>query len=821
MPVLCSLFLVPRSLFPSSPMSNPLVSLITPCYNETRYIRRALESVQQSNYPNIEHLVIDDGSTDGTVEYLEELRSQFSFSLLKSAKHIGVAAARNLAISVSKGQYILPLDSDNYFGPGYIETLVNQAEQLPDEYCPLYPTMVLFGDRNHTVTAQPWSIEKLLRSPFIHVNSLLSRKALEIVGGFDANLLLLEDYELFIALALQGFIGKPVPEAILHYHIRKESIGDHFNLRGGEQKKQRLRRHIFQKYQSDLERLKLDTHPQVSIYLPGKRQQVTGSTLKDSLVYLIPPDAKLVLEIGCETGERGFVYKGINPHGQYLGIDDTREQLISAKHQLDQVFYSPIPQLANLNIAPGSVDCVMISKNLAQLTEPVKLLQTIRLWLKQGGQVVCAVPNPHYWRAILGLLKGKHQDTLDVDDIQKNFAAANLKLFEMERCGDNTEEFREFKEKLKPVLDAYKIPADGYQKRSSTQAYLVRAWKEEQPPKRLFVQTAMISKIASDQVRVYQPDRCIRTIPGVRTDAHLYNVNLNAALPGEEKVFIWQRSRLTKANAVQKQRQLIEAGYLIVVEMDDDPRFWKEHIETDFITYRSCHCIQTSTEPLAEFLRQFNPYVKVFPNQLPELPPAREYRQDGRVTVFFGALNRERDWQPLVDRINRVLKPLGDRIEVQVVHDQRFFNILETPHKRFEPTCSYHRYQELLREADVALLPLNNTEFNSMKSDLKFIESAGQGVAVLASPTVYAASVQEGQTGVIYETLAQFEQKFRRLLTDTPWRRQLAQNAYDWVRDQRLLSLHYRERVAWYWQMRSRLRELNQALRQRVPDIFR
>lgn len=802
-------------------MSYPLVSIITPCYNDTRYIRRALESVQQSNYPNIEHIVIDDGSTDGTVEYLEELRSQFSFSLLKSANNRGVAAARNLAISISKGKYILPLDSDNYFAPGYIKILVQKAENLPDEYCPLYPTMVLFGDRSHTVTAQPWSLEKLLKSPFIHVNSLFSRKALEMVGGFDPNLLLLEDYDLFIALALQGFIGQPVPEAILHYHIRKESVADHFNLRGGEQKKHRLRRHIFQKHQADLERLKLDNHPQVSIYLQGQRQQVDQNTLsKEPLVYLIPPDAKMVVEIGCETGERGSAYKRINPHGCYIGIDDNHESLISAKLQLDQVFYSAIPQLANLNIPHGSVDCVVISTNLAQVTEPVKLLQTICLWLKQGGQVVCAVPNPYHWRAILGLLQGKHQDTLDVDNIKRYFAAANLQIFEMERCPDTSGESEEFLGQVKPILDTYKIPVEAHQKRNQTAAYLVRAWKGDQPPKRLFVQTAMISKIASDQVRVYQPDRCIRTIPGVRTNAQLYTVNLGAALPGEEKVFIWQRSRLKKANAAQKQRQLIQAGYLSVVEIDDDPRFWKEHIEEDFITYRSCHCIQTSTEPLAEFLRQFNPYVKVFPNQLPELPPPREYRQDGRVTVFFGALNRERDWQPLVDRINRVLEPLGDRVEVQVVHDQRFFNILETPHKQFEPTCSYTRYQELLREADVALLPLNDTEFNSMKSDLKFIESAGQGVAVLASPTVYARSVQDGQTGVIYETLDQFEEKFRRLVTDTPWRRRLAQNAYDWVRDHRLLSLHYRERVAWYWQMRSRLPELNEALRQRVPAIF-
>ncbi len=55
-----------------------------------------------------------------------------------------------------------------------------------------------------------------------------------------------------------------------------------------------------------------------------------------------------------------------------------------------------------------------------------------------------------------------------------------------------------------------------------------------------------------------------------------------------------------------------------------------------------------------------------------------------------------------------------------------------------------------MRECDIALLPLNFNRFNSMKSDLKFIECAGHGVTVLASPTVYENSIIEGRTGLIY-----------------------------------------------------------------------
>ena len=157
---------------------------------------------------------------------------------------------------------------------------------------------------------------------------------------------------------------------------------------------------------------------------------------------------------------------------------------------------------------------------------------------------------------------------------------------------------------------------------------------------------------------------------------------------------------------------------------------------------------------------------------------------------------------------------------MNVIYDQQFFNALTTPFKSFEQFCAYERYLEILHDCEIALLPLEPTRFNSMKSDLKFLECGAHGVAVLASPTVYEQSVQDGATGLIYRDVADFETKLRALLDEQTLRRRLAAKAYDWVKANRLLSQHYRKRAEWYGRMCAALPQLTADLRQRVPELF-
>jgi hypothetical protein len=167
-----------------------------------------------------------------------------------------------------------------------------------------------------------------------------------------------------------------------------------------------------------------------------------------------------------------------------------------------------------------------------------------------------------------------------------------------------------------------------------------------------------------------------------------------------------------------------------------------------------------------------------------------------------------------------VLADLGARLHVDVVHDQKFFAALQTANKSFEPFCPFERYAEILRGCEVALLPLAPTRFNSMKSDLKFLECAGYGAVALASPTVYGQTIVDGELGFLYRSPQEFEDRLRQLIVETELRRRVAARAYRWVGEHRLLAQHYRQRYDWYLQMRDQLSQLNEDLRVRAPELY-
>nr|WP_228056388.1 methyltransferase domain-containing protein [Microcoleus sp. LEGE 07076] len=544
---------------------------------------------------------------------------------------------------------------------------------------------------------------------------------------------------------------------------------------------------------------------------------------------LLPPDAKVVVEIGCGTGLTGEEYKQVNPHCQYIGIERDREKAKIAVDRLNWVTVADIEEIAveSLEIAPESVDCLIFGDLLPYLKNPWDVLKQYSGLLNQEGQIFASIPNAQYWRRIVNLLRGnwenpdsKMQHWFTLESIKSLFADAGLQVYELQGKGHKTETFVRFQQLLHPMVKALELTAADFATETGAEYYIARSTKSAVPPRRLLIQTIIMAPTGCDRVRVLEPDKFSATIPGVRTVSGVKAAELISPLAGEEKVFIWQRTIMQYPAYIPQLKKLLEQDYLIVAEIDDNPIRRREYADNNYLSYRGCHCVQTTTEPLAKMLRHYNPNVAVFPNQLAYLPPQRIYPTADAVTIFFGALNREKDWQPILAALNRVLAAHKHRIRVKVIHDSRFFESLEIKHKELEPFCTYERYQEIMYSCDIALLPLVDNPVNEMKSDLKFIECAARGVAVLASPTVYEDSIVEGETGLIYRSEKEFEIKLNSLIDDTSMRQEIAANAYEWVRDNRLLCGHYRQRRDWYLQMRDELPRLNAELRGRLPELF-
>jgi precorrin-6B methylase 2/glycosyltransferase involved in cell wall biosynthesis len=546
----------------------------------------------------------------------------------------------------------------------------------------------------------------------------------------------------------------------------------------------------------------------------------------NDLLYLLPANAQLIVEFGCGTGTTGSQYKPINPHCFYLGIDSNAEAVTLAENQLDQGILSNLSdfEFSTVNITPNTIDCIVYPQNLSGLVHPLETLKSHLNYLTPEGQVIADFTNAQYWQNIVQLLQGNATECLQpqftLEWIQNLFREAGLQIYEIQTQGQKQESFQQFLNLFKPIIQGLGIEENHFATQTAAQRYIVRATKAATPPRRLLIQTAMMAPTACDRVRVLEPDRFSATLPGIRAISAAKAFPQVSPLPQEEKVFIWQRTIMSQQQHLPLLKQLLQQDYLIIAEIDDNPLRRKEYADNHYLSYRGCHGVQTSTPALATFLKQLNPHVAVFKNQLAYLPPPRNWEKNSSITLFFGALNREKDWQPIIEILNQVLQQYPSQIHAKVIHDQRFFNSLAIKNKTFEPFCSYERYQEILHSCDLALLPLSPTPINLMKSDLKFVECAGHGVAVLASPTVYEQSIIPGETGLIYRTLKQFETHLHELITNPQLRYHLATNAYNWVRNNRLLCQHYGERRQWYLELRDRLPQLNQELRQRVPELF-
>ena len=481
----------------------------------------------------------------------------------------------------------------------------------------------------------------------------------------------------------------------------------------------------------------------------------------------------------------------------------------------------------DLTKVDGTFDAILVQSPLIGTLSNKKLVALIRKiskHLKDNGSLIFTLDNVGHADNITAILEGKplkYRVTNTRAELHDAIEDAGLTVLRSLNAGRGVKVKRQIAELTQTELSVF--------------VYIFTACKND-PPKKTLVQTLIGESTVCAPSRVHMPNSFFMTEPNVYIMASPVGkpYKLFDQEQFERRIFINQRMCFPSfAVGLDFFNVLREKEILFISEMDDHPILWQNDYEkTAWINFRAVHAIQTSTPYLADFLRQFNPHVTVFANHLRRLPPPRdfdaEFRQKRPVTIFFGALNRDGDFIELLPMLNRIARQYGKKVEFKILSRRNLFDALESDNKTFVGDMnkyegqfvSYEDYEAAIRSSDIALLPLRDNEFNRSKSDLKFIECAGNGAVVLASPVVYAKSIEEGKTGFIYHDEREFLNKINLLIKNRNLRRMVAEKAYNYVRHERLMSQHYEERLEWYSDLLQRLPELTAEASARVEKFI-
>ena len=205
------------SVYPSKTNNNqPLVSVIIPIYNYGVQFERTLTSVFDSTYKNIEIVIVDDGSSDVYVrEKLNSIAENPSIKLIRQ-ENSGPSSARNNGIKNSNGEFILPLDSDDSIHPDYIQSCVNILKNNKN-ISPVYCDTLHVGQIQGVEQRPEWSMERLIQGPFIVNCSMFHKEAFNKCEGYDETMKGWEDYDLWIRMAKNGYVGKRIPKPLFSY----------------------------------------------------------------------------------------------------------------------------------------------------------------------------------------------------------------------------------------------------------------------------------------------------------------------------------------------------------------------------------------------------------------------------------------------------------------------------------------------------------------------------------------------------------------------------------------------------------------------------
>ena len=226
-------------------MQNDLVSIVIPCFNDGQYIEQAVASALNQTYPNIEVIVVDDGSDKETKAEIQRLAP--TITKLITQENQGQSKARNVGIEASNGFYILVLDSDDYFEPTFCEKALEIFSNNEDVKLVTCQANLLHSDGSESVyTPRGGTIEDFIITNHALGTSLFKKADWDTSGGYDESMRQgFEDWEFFIRILKNGGYCEVILEPLYNYRKRSNTTTSKAN-----KIKHQLLKYIYTKHQA-------------------------------------------------------------------------------------------------------------------------------------------------------------------------------------------------------------------------------------------------------------------------------------------------------------------------------------------------------------------------------------------------------------------------------------------------------------------------------------------------------------------------------------------------------------------------------------------
>jgi glycosyltransferase involved in cell wall biosynthesis len=219
---------------PGQGPDRPVVTVAVTYYNLGTYLPDALASLARQTYPNLEVIVLDDGSTDAaSLQVFEEQRRAYPQFTFRRQANSGVSAARNTCLAEGRGEFFIPFDADNIATPSLVERLVEALQRNPNWSAASCYFLAFYESADISLgkfayayrpTAGPHALGAIYNL-FGDACSMFRTADLRAVGGYDDNRdCSSDDWEVMLKVAHAGYIRGVVPAHLFYYRHRSDSM---------------------------------------------------------------------------------------------------------------------------------------------------------------------------------------------------------------------------------------------------------------------------------------------------------------------------------------------------------------------------------------------------------------------------------------------------------------------------------------------------------------------------------------------------------------------------------------------------------------------